>query len=89
MFDLNPIDVLKQRKLTIALSHFKKIAITEIDLFNGLENWINTKLHGRYYIAKQPGIDDKGNLRSTYFVGFEDQKELTYFILACPILRRT
>jgi hypothetical protein len=88
MFDLNPLDVLKQRKLTTVLAHFKKIAVTDGELFEGVEDWIKKKLKGRYVIARQPSIDRTGVLRSTNFIGFEDQKELTYFMLACPLLRR-
>ena len=89
MFDLNPIDILKQRKLNTVPVHFKKIAITDGEVFEGIEDWVKKKLKGRYFIARQPGLDSSGNLRSTNYIGFEDQKELTYFMLACPLLRRT
>lgn len=88
MFDLNPIDILKQRKLKTLPPHFSKIRISEIDLFEGVEDWIQNKLKGRYCIVKYPSIDSTGNLKSISFVGLEDQKELTYFMLACPHLRR-
>lgn len=88
MFELNPIEVLKQRKISTIPPHFKKMQISETEIFNGLEEWVKTKLKGRYCIAKQPSIDSAGNLRSNFFIGFEDSKELTYFMLACPILRR-
>lgn len=88
MFDLNPIDILHQRKVQTIPPHFSKMRISETDLFDGLEDWVKTKLKGRYYIAKKPSIDNSGSLRSTHFIGFEDQKELTYFMLACPHLRR-
>ncbi len=88
MFDLNPIDVLKQRKLTTLPPHFSKVRISDSELFEGVEDWIKLKLKGRYCLGKQPSIDQNGSLKSTTFVGFEDQKELTYFMLACPHLRR-
>jgi hypothetical protein len=88
MFDLNPIEVLKQRKLTTVPVHFKKIAVSDSEIWDGLEEWVKKKLKGRYFISRQPSIDKSGNLRSTNFIGFEDQKELTYFMLACPLLRR-
>lgn len=88
MFDLNPIDVLKQRKLKTIPPHFSKMRISETEIFEGLEDWVKIRLKGRYYIAKKPSIDNIGNLKSTFFIGFEDQKELTYFMLACPHLRR-
>jgi hypothetical protein len=54
-----------------------------------IEKWIENKLNGRYCIVKQPSISSKDNhLKTATFVGFEDQKEITYFILACPYLRR-
>ena len=88
MFDLNPMDVLKQRKLKTVAPHFTQLNISDSEIFEGLEDWIKAKLKGRYYICKIPALDKNGNVRSSYFVGFEDQKELTYFMLACPHLRR-
>lgn len=88
MFELNPIDVLKQRKLATVPPHFKKMRISDVSVFEGIEDWVKFKLKGRYYITKNPGIDSEGNLRSNVFIGFEDSKELTYFMLACPHLRR-
>jgi hypothetical protein len=35
-----------------------------------------------------PHVDQEGKLKSATFVAFEDHKELTYFMLACPHLRR-
>ena len=88
MFNLNPLDVLKQRKLKTLPPHFSKVRISEFEIFEGIEEWIQNKLKGRYCIVRHPGIDQTDNLKSSLFVGFEEQKELTYFMLACPILRR-
>ena len=88
MFDLNPIDVLKQRKLKTLPPHFSKVKISESELFEGVEEWVQTKLKGRYCLVRYPAIDQDGNLKSNTFLGLEDQKELTYFMLACSILRR-
>ena len=88
MFNLNPIDVLKQRKLKTLPPHFLKIKISESELFEGIEEWVQTKLKGRYCLVRYPAIDQDGNLKSNTFLGLEDQKELTYFMLACTNLRR-
>jgi hypothetical protein len=88
MFELNPIDVLKQRKLKTLPPHFSKVKITDYEIFEGVEDWVKIKLRGRYCVVKYPSIDQSGNLKSSTFLGFEDQKELTYFMLACPHLRR-
>ena len=92
MFDLNPLEVLNKRVLSHIPPHFAKFKIEDRGLFNfggdNLENWIRVRLKGRYAIAKQPAIDKDGHLKTATFVAFEDQKELTYFMLACPHLRR-
>ena len=88
MFDLNPMDVLQQRKLKTVAPHFTELNISDSEIFEGIEDWIKVKLNRRYYICKKPAQDKSWNLRSLHFVGFEDQKELTYFMLACPHLRR-
>lgn len=89
MFDLNPIEVLKKREVKITPPHFKKVKIADSDFFDGnLKKWIKTKLKGRYYIARVPNIDTDGKLRSSNFIGIEEEKEMTYFLLACPYLRR-
>ena len=49
---------------------------------------IKTKLKGRFYLQKTPGIGTDSKVRSVTYLGFEDHKELTYFMLACPHLRR-
>jgi hypothetical protein len=90
MFDLNPIDVLKQREVKVMPPHFSKIKISDADFWEGeFSSWIQNKLKGRYCIVKIPSIDKDEKLRTATFVAFEEQKELTYFMLACPHLRRT
>lgn len=89
MFDLNPIDVLKKRKLDFIPAHFSKTKVNDSELFEGnIQEWVQIKLKGRYAIKRAPSLDSDGNLKSATFVAFEDQKELTYFMLACPYLRR-
>lgn len=90
MFDLNPIDVLHQRELKTLPPHFVKVKVSEGEVFdNSMRDWITAKLKNRFCIVRSPSVDSDGNLKSATFVGFEDQKELTYFMLACPNLRRT
>ena len=88
MFDLNPLEVLRERKLTTVAPHFAQLSLSDSEIFTGIEDWVKFKLKGRYYICRVPSVDSDGNLKSSYVIGFEDQKELTYFMLACPQLRR-
>jgi hypothetical protein len=89
MIDVNPLDALNERKMRFLPAHFTMLEISDTDLFNPtLESWIKQKLKGRYAITRVPRIDKTGKLRLTRVLGLEDQKEMTYFMLACPHLRR-
>lgn len=89
MFDLNPIDVLKKREMKVPPLHFKKIKVLDSELYDGnIKDWIVTKLKGRFYIGRIPNIDQDNKLKSSTFIGLEEEKEMTYFLLACPYLRR-
>ena len=89
IFDINPLNALNERFLDHTPIHFVKTKLTNSELIETeLVNWIDSKLKGRYSLSYEPEIDSSGKLRLSTFVGFEDQKELTYFILACPHLRR-
>jgi len=86
--ELNVVDVLKKRKLNFLPVHFKSITVDNFNVVK-IEDWVNTKLQGRFCITQIPHIDKDDKLRSTAVVGFEEEKELTYFMLACPYTRRT
>ncbi len=89
IFDLNPLEVLKIRKVATMPPHFSCIKLSDTELFNGVEDWVKIKLKGRYTIFKNPYYDkDSNTLKSSAHIGFEDPAELTYFMLACPHLRR-
>jgi hypothetical protein len=90
MYDLNPLDVLKQREVKTLPPHFAKCKLPDdLSLINEkFISWIRTKLKGRFCVTRVPCIDESGHLKSSSIVAFENQKELTYFMLACPYLRR-
>lgn len=89
MFELNPLDVLKKRELKFLPPHFARLKISDFDNFdNSLYDWIRFKLKGRFCIVSTPSIDADDKLKPITYVGFEDDRELTYFMLACPHFRR-
>jgi hypothetical protein len=79
--NLNPLDVLNKRSLTWIPPHFAKIKVKHQVFETDLEDWVKYKLKGRYCF-----IQNSDNSSAT--LGFEDDKELTYFMLACPHFRR-
>jgi len=81
MMNLNPLDVLKKRSVSWIPPHFAKIKVKYQIYDTELEDWIKYKLKGRYFLIQ-------GSDSHTASLGFEDDKELTYFMLACPHFRR-
>ena len=86
MIDLNPLDVLNKRVPEFCPVHFSKIKIANYSNLENIENWIRFNLSGRFWVGNIPGIDSD-KFKTTTFVAFEEEKELTYFVLACPHLR--
>lgn len=88
MINTNPLDAVGSRETSILPLHFSTVEISYRSA-DEIKTWIANKLSGRFCITRTPGIDAKdGKLKTLTFAAFEDQKELTYFMLACPYLRR-
>lgn len=91
MIEFNPLNILGKREVNTMPPHFSKIKLETKEFYyedNKIRNWVSSKLKGRFSIKKMPLIGIDGRMKSDFFIGFEDQKELTYFILACPHIRR-
>jgi hypothetical protein len=91
MIELNPLNVIDARKLDFLPIHFSKIKISDLDIYHmhidAIENWINSRLRGRYCILTIPSIIND-RVENAKIIGFEESKELTYFLLSCPYIRR-
>lgn len=89
MIEMNALELLGKRKMNFMPAHFAKFKLSDRDfLVESLENWIRVKSKGRYFLKNHPEISSDGKIKNSVFVGFENQTELTHFILACPHLRR-
>lgn len=91
MLNLKPLNVLGERELGFMPPHFMKTTVQkslfwEVD--NSLKDWITAKLNGRYCVTIMPNVSDENKFEQTLMVGFEEHKEMTYFLLACPHIRR-
>ena len=88
-FDLNPLNVLKERKMAYMPPHFSKTAISStLFIDDEIIEWVNSKLKGRFCFTRLPVVDSNNKLHTNHIIGFEDTKEMTYFLLACPYIRR-
>ena len=84
---LGPLDALNKRELHFLPKHFFTTTISDRDC-QKIINWVRIKLSGRYCVCKAPQIDSDDKLKTVSLIGFEIEKELTYFMLACPYIRR-
>lgn len=84
---INVLNALNLRKVNFPANHFSYITL---DKFNPtyvlrLDQWIFDTLNGRYYIGPALGLVDN-NIKYVTKVGFEIEKEVSFFKIACPIL---
>jgi hypothetical protein len=89
MKNMNPLDILKSRKLDYIPPHFSKMALANYWMLddNSIAAWIKDHSEGRYAVKDYPVLNEDG-LKQTTFVAFEEEKELTFFMLAYPTTRR-
>lgn len=86
----NPLDVLEIRRVKFCPPHFATTNIPKrYNLEKAICEWIEHNLSGRYFFGPNADIDKEGNqqIKSVNTVGFETQKELSFFLLACPHLK--
>lgn len=88
---INPLNVLKMRRVDFCPLHFETITISlAYNLSNVLNEWIFENLSGRYYIGDTIELTTDNaspQLHKKIKIGFENNKELSYFMLACPLLK--
>lgn len=89
--EYNNLDLLNERQMSYLPLHFSTFQLEDVTGFTFKEqilNWIRSKLQGRYVFIKSLGLNSNQKMKTFYTVGFEKPNELTYFMLACPYLRR-
>ena len=88
--NINALGILKERELDYIAPHFATTEINQDWFFDfSLQHWIEEKLSGRYFIKEYLSVNnDTSKTKNKVLVGFEDHKEMTYFLLACPHIRR-
>lgn len=64
--------------------HTTQDKISGIDV---LTHWINNNCKSRYYLGVTIGVNTNNKIDKLIKIGFENPKELSYFILACPHLK--
>jgi len=84
--ELNPLGVLKLRKLNFIPEHFKKVCISHVVDVRLIDLWINYNLNSRYALKKNMTLDINNKIIDVLEIGIEDPREITMLSLGCPYL---
>ena len=85
----NPLNYFDLRRVEFAAPHFKYTSIDKYNpgLLKNLDKWIKHNLNSRYYIGQGLALDNTNSIIYTIKIGFEAEKELSFFTIACPYLQ--
>ena len=86
----NPLSVFKVRQVKTPVPYFEYVNLPlKYNIEDSLSKWIQSNLRNRYYIGKKVNLDSENKFQQVITVGFEETKEMSYFMLACPHLKYT
>jgi hypothetical protein len=85
----NSLNYFNLRRVEFACPHFK---YTALDGYNPsrvklLDSWIKKNLNNRYFIGQGISLDNTNTIVYTTRIGFESEKEMSFFTIACPHLQ--
>lgn len=85
----NPLNYFNLRRVEFAAPHFKYTSIEKYspNLLKQLDSWIKQNLNSRYYIGHDLALDHTNTIVYVTRIGFESEKELSFFTIACPHLQ--
>lgn len=83
----NPLNIFDKRRVEFLPEFFETVDMDRTyNLEESISKWITNNLKGRYFVGAR-NIFDGSTIVNKVTVGFENQKELSYFMLACPLLK--
>jgi len=84
---VNPLNALDLRRVSFPAHHFHYTILTKYTpaYQKQIDTWIYNNLNSRYYTGQAIDLVDNTIVFVTK-VGFEQEKELSFFKLACPYL---
>ena len=84
----NPLNVFGVRRAKVAPPHFEYVNLPLLyNVEESVVKWIEKNLKNRFYVGKNISLDDDNKLRLIMTIGFEETKDMSYFMLACPHLK--
>lgn len=84
----NPLNYFDLRRVDYAPPHFKYFIINKYNptIVRQINDWIIDNLNSRYYIGQGIMLDNTNTIVYNTRIGFESEKEITFFTIACPYL---
>ena len=81
-------DFFEIRRLKFEPPHLASIDLPHTyNMENAISKWIESNLKKRYFLKKAISLTRSNKIDTVLRAGFEDPKELSYFVLACPHLK--
>ena len=84
----NPLEIFNKRHVKVAPPHFEYVNLPiKYNLEDSLIRWIKLHLKNRFYVGKNVILDEANKVVTVLTIGFEEAKDMSYFMLACPHLK--
>lgn len=85
----NALNYFDLRRVEFAAPHFKYTSLEKYSplLIRNVDSWIKNNLNHRYFIGQSIALDNTNTIVYTTRIGFESEKELSFFKIACPHLQ--
>ena len=86
----NPLNYFNIRRVEFASPHFKYLTLEKYNptQIKQINEWIKFNLNHRYYIGQGLQLDHNNSIVYVTRIGFESEKELSFFTIACPHLSK-
>lgn len=84
---INPLNVLGCREVLDPPPHFHYLFVDlKYNIVSSVKQWIYENLKNRFYIGESLQLTDN-QLTVRIRIGFEEPKDASFFLLACPLLK--
>jgi hypothetical protein len=84
----NPLNYFDLRRVDFPAFHFHFTHLSKNtpNYIKQIDQWIYQNLNSRYYVGQALELNQDNNIVYVTRVGFEAEKELSFFRIACPLL---
>lgn len=85
----NPLNYFDMRRVEFPSPHFKYTTVSKYSpsIIRNIDNWIKHNLNNRYYVGQDLALDHTNTFVYVTKIGFESEKDLSFFTIACPHLQ--